>query len=215
MDYENCATHQIVIIISSEMTKIIDDILRESEHSRMSVCLRKALRLAERTAAKDLSLWCRLELGGYYASNPAMNDDIIVPEYRTVVGQHFDVYGNMLIVPADLSFINEMRMPNGVEELETLVESGDLITVHNPNTCELIKEHLKVQVYAFRFSRVHLIGVLSQIRTQLSDRLEVVRNSGVLAQVSREIKQEEILELRPNLYGIGIDLRALWRRLRG
>ena len=144
-----------------------------------------------------------------------MTDEIVVPEYRTVVGQHADIYGRVLMLPANLSFMNETRLRNGVEEMEALATSRDVVTIHDPHMCELIDQHLKVHVDVFRFSSVHLTGVLSAIRTELEDRLQAlgpkIRHGDSVA----ADPGDEILELRPNLYGIGINLRALWRRWKG
>ena len=111
--------------MATSASKIIKALGRES----LSRSLRKALRLADRLNAKEFLNWCRLELGGYVASNPAMTDQIVVPEYRTVVGQHADIYGRVLMVPADLSFMNETRLRNGVEELEALSTSRDTVAM--------------------------------------------------------------------------------------
>lgn len=104
-----------------------DKILKALDRDPMSTNLRETLRLANRLSDTELRNWCRLELGGYIASNPAMTDETVVPEYRTVVGQHADIYGRVLMVPTDLSFINETRIRNGVEELEALSTSRDRV----------------------------------------------------------------------------------------
>lgn len=181
----------------------------------VSVSLRKALRLADQLGVEGLRDWCRLELGGYLTSNPVMNNDTIVPEYRSIVGQHMDIYGHPLIVPVELSFVNETRLRNGVEELETLSSTRDVVMIHDPHMCELLQRHLNVQVYAFRFSRVHLIGILSAIRLELDDRLRELGSQVTIDGVQDSSEENEILELRPNLYGIGINLRALWRHWKG
>ncbi len=181
----------------------------------LSTSLRKALRLADRLDAGELRTWCRLELGGYLASNPAMTDDIVVPEYRSIVGQHADIYGRPLIVEADLSFVNETRLRNGVEELEALSTSRDVVALHDPHMCEMILEHLKVQVYAFRFSSVHLKGILSAIALELEDHLCTLGPQTEVDDTRVSSTEDEVLKLRPNFYGIGVDLRALWRRWKG
>jgi hypothetical protein len=178
----------------------------------LSTSLRKAMHLANHMSAIDLSTWCRLELGGYLASNPAMADDITVPEYRTVIGQHVDIFGQVLILPSDLSFMSETRLRNGVEELELLSSSRDIIAIHDPYMCELIKQHLDVEVYLFQFSRIHLIGVLTAIRTKLEDQLQMSNPAPRIADSIGDKNAEDIIELKPNFYGIGINLRALWRR---
>ena len=197
------------------MSSSVHDFVKSLEVSPLSTGLRKALRLAEDLGAYELGRWCRLELGGYLASNPAMGKETIVPEYRTVTGQHADIYGRVLMLPTDLAFMNSTRLRNGVEELETLAGNRDVVSMHDPNMCDLIQEHLEVQVYAFRFSSVHLAGVFSGIRTVLEDKLRSLQIKSGWGYSHGAPEQDEILELRPNLYGIGVNLRALWLRLRG
>lgn len=180
----------------------------------LSRALIAALRTAQTAGATELAQWCRLELGGYWASNSAMAKDTVVPDYRTVMGQHADIFGRVLVLPADLAFVGETRLRNGVEGLETLARARDIVVIHDPDMCELIKEHLQVEVYSFRFSAVHLTGILAAIRLELSQRLAAF-DGAASARGHSPIKEcDEILELRPNFYGIGVNLRALWRRWR-
>ena len=190
----------------------IDIIRKTLDAKNTSDALRKALRLATRTGATELSRWCQLELGGYFGSNSAMGEDIIVPPYRSVVGQHKDLYGRILPLSSELSFINETRLRNGVEELEHLLSSRDTVSLHDPHMCEIIREHLKVEVFSFTFSSTHLVGILSAIRSGLESRLASV--TSLDSNDTRPAEpQEEVLMLKPNFHGLGIDLRALWRRL--
>jgi len=185
------------------------------DNQPLSKSLRKAIVIAQESSAVDLVHWLQLELGGYYASNSAMDEDTIVPEYRTVIGQHADIYGRVLVLPQNISFINETRLRNGVEELETLVSSRDMVVIHDPHMCELIKQHLSIEVYSFRFSTVHLVGVLSAIRIALETKLRELNLPTVSLIQDSGVKNDDIVQLRPNVYGIGVDLRAIWRRWKG
>ncbi len=80
-----------------KMQKKIDAILTNINREPLSSSLGKTLRLAERAGDSEVAKWCRLELGGYLASNQAMTEDVVVPEYRTVAGQHQDIYGRTLV----------------------------------------------------------------------------------------------------------------------
>ena len=141
-----------------------------------------------------------------------MSEDITVPEYRTVVGQHRDLYGRVLQLEPDLSFVNETRLRNGVEELEHLVHTKEMVSIHDPEMCQIIRDHMKVEVFSFSFSSTHLVGVLSAIRLALSTKLSTIE--AAVAALPPQI-DKEFLMLRPNFHGIGIDFRALWRRLFG
>ena len=185
---------------------------RRNVTAALSKELRDAAKYARDIGAKTFERWCLLELGGYFASNPAMDAKVTVPEYRTVVGQHVDIYGRSLVLPANLAFVGETRLRNGVEELEELAGTRDTVVIHDPRMCELIKDYLKVEVYSFRFSRVNLVGVFSAIRNRLDVELHNLKPSNPRPRTVKA--DDEIFELKPNVYGIGINLRALWRSLR-
>jgi hypothetical protein len=192
----------------------IDALQERLEVAPLSSALRTVLRIAERHGVADVAAWCRLELGGYWSSNPAMANSIVVPEYRTVRGQHVDIYGRSLMVDSKLAFVNETRLRYGVDELEALTTNRDTVEIQDPKTRELIRDHLSVEVHSFRFSAVHVKGILSEIRTELVTRANAMapllgRREAVAAEM-----REDILELKPNLWGLGVNLRALWRRIK-
>ena len=78
----------------------LNDIL---ETEPLSKALQRALRLAHEHGARGLATWLQLEIGGYYDSNSAIvNNTITVPKYRTIVGTHFNIYGQRLQLAHDL-----------------------------------------------------------------------------------------------------------------
>ncbi len=187
-------------------------ILNKIDSKPLSDSLSKALRLSQKIHSKDFEKWCRLELGGYFDSNLAMDENVIVPEYRTVVGQHYDYYGRPLILKEDLSFVNETRLRYGVLQLENLFNARDTVVMHDSHTCSLIKQHLNVEVHIFRFSSSNLLKILTSIKIQLSDWLMSISD---VAGKDNGCLDEDIIELKPNIYGIGIDLKALCRKWKG
>jgi hypothetical protein len=74
-------------------------------------------------------------------------------------------------VPSESSFINEMRLREGIEELEGLAESRNTVVLHDAKLCELIQQHLGVEVYYFQFSATSLKGIFSAIRSEAIERL--------------------------------------------
>jgi len=140
----------------------------------LSKALQQTLRLALERQATELATWIQLELGGYYDSNGAMNESITVPKYRTVVGSHFTPSGQRLQVQSDLSFVNEMRLREGVAALESLRDTRHTVVLQDPTTIALLAHHLKVQVSTFQFDSSALAQVLSQIRTELVARAQVL-----------------------------------------
>jgi hypothetical protein len=196
------------------MTTSKEALRRIVEAQPLSGGLRQASFLAQDQDAPDFRRWLRLELGGYLTSNSAMQNDVEVPEYRSVVGVHYDLYGRPLILPADLSFIGETRLRNGIEELEGLATGREKVIIHDPTMCQLIREHLNIEVYSFHFSAIHLRGILGAVRTELEGRLSKL-NLPESGEERLTAPTAEVFQLRPNFHGIGVDLRALWWRWRG
>lgn len=182
------------------------------DRENLSAVLEKVYRAAKSEGTADLAAWCRLELEGYFASNPAMTDNATVPEYRAVGGQDFDIFGRVFVPPDGLAFLNTTRLRYGVGELEQLAKTRDTVVISDLTICSLIREHLNAEVHSFHFSSVHLVGVMAAIRAELVDRLPAFEDAE--SEPTHVAIGREIINLRPNLYGVGIDLRALWHRLR-
>jgi hypothetical protein len=190
----------------------LNDVL---ELEPLSKALQRTLRLAHEHGASELATWLQLEIGGYYDSNSAMNSSITVPKYRTIVGAHFNIYGQRLQLQHDLSFVNEMRLREGVEALESLRDSRHTVVLQDPTMIGLIAQHLKVEVATFHFDSVELVQVLSQIRAELFSKAQVLADAPPKKKTTKSADNAEIVMLKPNIHGIGIDLRALWRKATG
>jgi hypothetical protein len=105
-----------------------------------------------------------------------------------------------------------MRLRGGVEELEGLAESRNTVVLHDAKLCELIQQHLGVEVYYFQFSATSLKGIFSAIRSEAIEKLNRLPQLPPLESALAK-PGNEILQLRPNFYGIGFDLRAVWRKV--
>ena len=191
---------------------------RELIDMPLSRAMGRFLGIAEAVGNVEVANWCKLELAGYWASNPALNEDSVVPEYRGIVGQHVNVYGQVLHLSSQLEFVNQIRLRNGIEELETLAESRDVVSIHDPGMCSMIKEHLETDVYSFRFSSVQVKGILAAIRVMLREKITALEKSATPAAVAKASEvsgKESVFQLKPSLYGVSIDLGAIWRRYFG
>jgi len=197
--------------MSIDATQFLADI----NSSSLSDALSQVIQLSRTSSNRGLENWARLELLGYFNTNSAMTDETIVPEYRTVAGQWFDEYRRPLVLDnASLGFVNEIRLRHGVAELEGLQSARNTLTARFPEFSELIRRELGVDVSLFCFSP-HAVGaVIASIKTELHERLSHTIHelfpSPALATIHMA---DEILELRPNFYGVGLNLRALWRKL--
>ena len=153
--------------------KLYNEVLRDLRSPKsLSEILPSVLILSKKIKDKELEKWTQLEMSGYVSANPAMTDEVVVPEYRTVPGQYHDIYGRPLIITdPKLQFVNEYRLRPGVPELENLAKSSKLLTIQDPARMELIKKNLKVEVHSFSFSSTSIIGILGAIRTNLINKI--------------------------------------------
>lgn len=191
------------------MTRLMDEI----ERGPLAPALRKTMSMARSVGDDALARWCRLELDGYWAENPALTADVTVPEYRTVCGQHRDLFGRPLVLEPNLAFVGQTRLRNGVEELEALERRRQAVLIQDPNICRLIKDQLGVEVHAFEFSPVLITGILGSVRTELSVRAQNL-GSPVEASSTRELPHwYDILSIEPGGFGVNVDVIALVRRL--
>jgi hypothetical protein len=191
-----------------------DQVVRDVEEHPLNRSLAVSLRIARAIRDDQLATWIRLELMGYLADNPAMNNNTMVPEYRAVPGQWCDDYLRPLVLDdPKLQFINELRLRQGVTELEGLASAKGLLSMRAMEFSELIRKGLDVEVSLFQFHPAAVNQVLADIKLQLLDQL-AARNEAIAALPElTKPAESEILHLKPGIYGVSVDLKALWRWL--
>ena len=193
------------------MTSTLESIEADLYSRPVSELLARVIAFAHRGSDSELERWARLELHGYNASNPVIQASDVVPTYRTVSGFHSDEMGRRLVLAhVELGFVNETRVRWGASELEQLTARRDSISIEERETIDLIRRHIQVDVTRFTFDSSQLSGVLMAIRAELARRLPATHSND--ARPVSPANQAPIVELKPNFYGIGIDLRALWSR---
>jgi AbiTii len=184
------------------------------EEQPLSRSLPVALRVATMIADEEWASWIKLELMGYLRENPAMKENTVVPEYRGVPGVWYDDYDRALaITNPDLSFINELRLRHGVAELEGIATSTDTLAMRPPEFSKIIHNNFHVEVSIFKFRPSSVSQVLLNIKMCLLEHLTSRREKVKTIPDIQVPSQAEILQLKPTIYGMGIDLKALWRRL--
>jgi len=201
--------------VSKRISKLID---RLSERP-LSVSMAQARKLAVQLGEVEFDRWLRLELYGYFNTNSALREEDVVPEYRGIGGQLTDEHGNVHVMSdPKAQFLNEDRLRFGVEELEQLQFKTGPLSYRDPHRAGLIRQHLGVEITRFSFNPAQIAGVLASIRGELQDRLMGLGSSIPSAAYPQTTSLTEpgdpILELRPNFYGVGVNLHALWRKLR-
>jgi len=182
---------------------LYQDLLGQINTAPLSQTMPIALRLARELRQSDFEKWLRLEIGGYFNTNSAMTDDVKVPEYRSVAGQHLDRYGRPFVVSSNIQFVNSMPLQNGIDELEKLVNRTEMLIIQNPASIEFFRETLNVEVFAFHFSPLEISGVLSSIKLKLNDWLYDIRNS--YPELSSALEREATAPLE-NSHSIHINL---------
>lgn len=151
--------------------------LKSSAHTMdLSLLLPRLIQIAKTRKNRGLEKWARLELKGYYPDNGMEKADV-VPTYRAVAGQHEDEYGRPLIISDEkLGFINEMRLRNGIKELEELSKERKTVFMRDPQLIKSIRENLNVDVTRFAFNTISIHGILEAIRMEVIDRLDQMKD---------------------------------------
>lgn len=186
------------------------------EEQPLSRSLPAALRIANAIGDQELASWIRLELMGYLLDNPTMTQHTVVPEYRSVAGQWRDDYGRpLLLEDPKLGFINETRLRLGVAELEGIASGTGMLAMRLTDLSEIIRKHLNVEVTTFEFRPSSVTQVLTNVKVRLLDQLASQREAIAVLPEARTSQEPEILHLKPGIYGMSIDLKALWRRVFG
>jgi len=153
--------------------KLYNEILENLRISKeLSTILPSVLILAKQLQDKELEKWTELEMNSYYKYNKALTEEVVVPEYRTVAGQYYDMYNRpFIITDPELKFVNEYRLRHSVSELEQLSQSEKFLSLQDQTFTDLIKENFHIEVHSFSFSATSIIGILDAIRTNLINKL--------------------------------------------
>jgi hypothetical protein len=191
-----------------------EDLLRVIEERPLSQSLSRVLQQALLLSDDELSSWVRLELMGYLTGNPSLKSDTIVPEYRSVGGNWYNDWGQMLVISdPKVEYVNQLRLRDGVAELEGYATATGLLAMRPTEFSEILRKGMKVDVTTFRFRPESVVQVLTNIKVQLLDHVASRRAKLAGLPQADSPKQGDVLQLKPTLYGVGIDLKALWRKM--
>jgi len=159
-----------------DVVTIYKNLLATIMSEPLSKTLPSVFQLTQALGNKEFENWIRLEMDGYFNTNPALNDNTVVPPYRTVCGQYTDELGRPFIIKdPGLQFINENCLRNGVAELEKMERCNEVLSIRDICAANLIREHLKVEISKFTFNPIAVSGVLSGIKTRLLDWLQAIQ----------------------------------------
>jgi abortive infection Abi-like protein/AbiTii-like protein len=160
----------------NKAVRLYDDLLARVHTGPLPDLLASLVVLAKEIHDAQLEKWARLEHEGYYSQNPAMSEDVVVPEYRTVPGQRLDDFDRVFVIDdPGLQFINEHRLREGVAELEKHSRARGPLRFEDPFAAQLLRENLGVEVRWFRFFPSSIESILTAIRGRLLDQLYSLR----------------------------------------
>jgi hypothetical protein len=154
---------QLAVASKSEKDELVDWLRKNGFKEPVSHVVHQMQRLAQVVGNKEVEHWCQLELAGYFRDGD-MADGEVIPNYRAVVGQFHDIYGQPLIVPSDLSFMNAYPLPQGTGMLEEWSKKTEMQNIACTKSFELIQKHFNVEVSRFTFSPLGLVNIVSAIR---------------------------------------------------
>jgi len=163
--------------------------------------LEKVLEIAELNNDVNLIKWTHLELEGYFASNKYLTDDVVVPIYRAVPGEHIDNHNRPLIISnPKLNFINTIRLRESVPELESLYKNNDDMLIRkDPELIKMIKNSLGVSVTQFIINPSVLASLLNSIKQEAIDRSKKYISRGDL--IANKLNTTERGKLANNTLG--------------
>lgn len=182
--------------------QLLQEILRNMSEQPLSKLLNKFMLLASEINETEMVRWAKLELNGYLFENPVLKEEDEIPAYRTVVGQYYDPWGKPIIIQdSKLHFVLEYRLRNPVIELEEYTKGSGELSISDPERNKLFEETFNIQVRYYTFSRSNILGILAGITTQLTDRIQIIKNK-INSHHSREIQSLDVGALHPKIIQI-------------
>lgn len=150
--------------------------MRAARGESASLALERALDYARSVGDADLQQWLQLELCGWYREN-GMQPEQFVPEYRTVVGQHYNEFMHpLLIQDPELQMVNSTRLRASIYDLEQMASSPqDMLYMQDANIIALLRDSLHVHVVQFGFPRRAVMAILGRIKLELQGKLAAAR----------------------------------------
>jgi uncharacterized protein (TIGR02391 family) len=158
---------------SSKLLLQIDSVLELATSAKVSELLPRVYTIAKLADDESLEKWSLLETSGYYDTNPALTDEVRVPEYRKVPGFYQDTLGRQLKIddPDLFKTINNYHLRESVAEMEAIAEKDGMLNFRNPYVMQKLQEMFHVQVDEFHFKSKSVIPIINEIRSQIIAKL--------------------------------------------
>ena len=155
----------------------IDDLLEKATELKVSEILPKAYALAKNVNDEAFEQWVLLETSGYFETNPALTDEVRVPEYRKVPGLYHDKLDRPLVIddPDIFKIVNHYHLRESAAELESLALKDGMMSFRNPFVMNKLYEMFGVEVDQFHFKTLSVMPILQEIRSQVIAKLIGIR----------------------------------------
>jgi len=151
----------------------LNDIISSINELPLSKTLEFCIQYATFKDDLELLKWASLELNGYFNSNKYLTEDVVVPEYRTDVGQYADYNNNPIIVAnPEMQFILEDRLRHGVPELENFLVDSKSIAFYDSKRAAMLKKELGMDVYSYSVGTYQIETIFSSIKSKLYELLK-------------------------------------------
>lgn len=123
--------------------------------------------LAKGISNQKFEKWLKLEISGYFNTNPLLENSDLVPEYRIIPGHYENSKGEKLFPEV----LNAFPIREGVEDLENVISKNGWLSIISPICNPEISEMLSVNIHKFVFRSEYILTVLNEIRIKLIEYL--------------------------------------------
>jgi hypothetical protein len=159
--------------------EICDYLRRNVVDAPLSKLLPRFVALCKARGKPELERWARLELEGYWTTNPAFSRKTKIPEYRNVRHLYFGEDGAQIVFTnPKMKWMNSLPLHFAVESLERWAAEEGNIALQNFNLSESLASSGLLPVNHYEFSTDAVRQVLTTLRGRLQDALEEVCPGG-------------------------------------
>ncbi|TDL77387.1 TIGR02391 family protein [Rhodococcus qingshengii] len=175
--------------MNNNLQTLIKNIILNVSSNSVTNLMNQLIILAHEVEDFDTERWAKLELNGYFTSNPVYQEQDEIPKYRFVAGLYYDVNGRPLIIDdPDLQSITQYPLRQPLPELENLMNKDKTLAIVDQHALKLLRDHFYADVHQFLFTPTTVIGVLSAIRTQILERTQKIKAE--LSKISEDSQSE-------------------------
>ena len=157
---------------SMEICKLYEEIKGGLYNTSVSELVFKVMQLSRLVGDQQLEHWAKLEYNGYYRGNAIIPKEVTVPEYRVVVGEFRNEYGQAVVFD-DPEITRALRYPlrTSIKELEKLSARGNMHTVKDNAWFAIINQTwaLNPGIVELRVPSLSLASVVETVRTKVMD----------------------------------------------